>query len=54
LDDGVEEATDFAEASEIEDSVKKSCDEPLEYQTAAIVEEGLLWAVVVTEVSEAD
>ena len=47
----MEAAAEFAEASEIEDSINKSFEDDVEYERAELVEEGLLWATVVLEVS---
>ena len=49
----MEAAAEFAEASEIEDSINKSFEDDVEYERAELVEEGLLWATVVLEVSRA-
>ena len=46
----MEEAAEFAEASEIEDTINKTFEDDLEYQNAELVEEGLLWATVIIEV----
>ena len=47
----MEEAPDFAEASEIKESANKQSTEVVEYETAEIVEEDLIWATIVMEVS---
>ena len=47
----MEAAAEFAEASEIEDTINKSFEDDIEYQRAELVEEGLLWATVILEVS---
>ena len=47
----MEAAAEFAEASEIEDTINKSFEDDVEYQRAELVEEGLLWATVIREVS---
>ena len=47
----MEAAAEFAEASEIEDSINKSFEDDVEYERAELVEEGLLWATVILEVS---
>ena len=49
----MEAAAEFAEASEIEDAINKSFEDDVEYQRAELVEEGLLWATVILEVSRA-
>lgn len=49
----MEAAAEFAEASEIEDTINKSFEDDVEYQRAELVEEGLLWATVILEVSRA-
>ena len=49
----MEAAAEFAEASEIEDTINKSFEDYVEYQRAELVEEGLLWATVILEVSRA-
>ena len=46
----MEEAAEFAEASEIEDTINKTFEDDVEYQNAELVEEGLLWATVIIEV----
>ena len=47
----MEAVAEFAEASEIEESINKSFEDDVEYQRAELVEEGLLWATVIIEVS---
>ena len=49
----MEAAAEFAEASEIEDTINKSFENDVEYQRAELVEESLLWATVILEVSRA-
>ena len=49
----MEAAAEFAESSEIEDTINKSFEDDVEYQRAELVEEGLLWATVILEVSRA-
>ena len=49
----MEAVAEFAEASEIEESINKSFEDDVEYQRAELVEEGLLWATVIIEVSRA-
>ena len=48
----MEAVAEFAEASEIEESINKSFEDDVEYQRAELVEEGLLWATVIIEVSD--
>ena len=47
----MEEAPAFDEASELNGSAHKESTEVVEYETAEIVEEELIWATVVLEVS---
>ena len=47
----MEEAAAFDEASELNGSAHKESTEVVEYETAEIVEEELIWATVVLEVS---
>ena len=49
----MEVAAEFAEASQIEDALNKSFEDDVEYQRAELVEEGLLWATLILEVSRA-
>ena len=48
----MEAVAEFAEASEIKESINKSFEDDVEYQRAELVEEGLLWATVIIEVSD--
>ena len=47
----MEEAPAFDEASELKGSAYKQSTEVVEYETAEIVEEELIWATIVMEVS---
>ena len=49
----MEAVAEFAEASEIKETINKSFEDDVEYQRAELVEEGLLWATVIIEVSRA-
>ena len=49
----MEAVAEFAEASEIEETINKLFEDDVEYQRAELVEEGLLWATVIIEVSRA-